>query len=106
MKSKIVISATNKKAIEAIRKLQDKKKKLQQMMAQDKPLSSLKTRAVPNRRNEYESIMENLLYVIAFILMVIWAFGYIGFQAGNLIHLVIVLAIIAVLFRLLQRRTL
>jgi hypothetical protein len=50
--------------------------------------------------------MGNLLYVVAVILVAIWAFGYVGFQAGNLIHLLLVLAIIAVVFRLLQRRPL
>jgi hypothetical protein len=50
--------------------------------------------------------MGNLLYVVAVILVAVWAFGYVGFQAGNLIHLLLVLAIIAVVFRLLQRRPL
>jgi hypothetical protein len=50
--------------------------------------------------------MGDLLYVVAFVLLVIWAFGFIGMQAGGLIHLLIVLAIIAVVFRLLQRRPL
>jgi hypothetical protein len=44
MKSKIIISAGNKKAIAAIKKLQDQKRKLQKIMAEDKPLSSLKTK--------------------------------------------------------------
>ena len=50
--------------------------------------------------------MGNLLYVVAVVFVAVWAFGYIGLHAGNLIHLVLVLAIIAVVFRLLQRRRL
>ena len=50
--------------------------------------------------------MGNLFYVVAVVLVVIWAFGYVGFQAGGLIHLLLVLAIISVLFRALQGRRL
>jgi hypothetical protein len=50
--------------------------------------------------------MGNLFYAVAFALMMIWAFGYVGFQAGPLIHLLLVLAIITVLVGLLQRKTL
>jgi hypothetical protein len=50
--------------------------------------------------------MGNLLYVVAVVLVVIWAFGYIGYQAGSLIHLLLVLAIISVVFRLLQQKRL
>lgn len=42
MKTKVVITPTNKKAIEAIKRLQDQKRKLQKLMAQDKPISALK----------------------------------------------------------------
>jgi len=50
--------------------------------------------------------MGNLLYVVAVVLVAIWAFGYVGFQAGNLVHLLLVLAIIAVAYRLLQGKRL
>jgi DNA-binding FrmR family transcriptional regulator len=45
MKSKVVIASTNKKALDAIKKLQDQKKKLQKMMAQDKPISKILSQA-------------------------------------------------------------
>lgn len=48
--------------------------------------------------------MGNILYVIAVVLLLLWAIGYIGFQAGGIIHLLIVLAIIAVLFRIIRGR--
>jgi hypothetical protein len=51
--------------------------------------------------------MGNLLYIIAVILIIGWAIGLIGFHAGGLIHILLVIAIIAVLFRIIQgRRTL
>jgi Family of unknown function (DUF5670) len=46
--------------------------------------------------------MGNLLYAIAVILVIAWAIGYFGYAAGGLIHLLLVIAIIAVVFRLIQ----
>jgi hypothetical protein len=48
--------------------------------------------------------MGNLLYVIAVILVIGWAIGFIGFNTGGIIHILLVLAIIAVLFRIIQGR--
>lgn len=47
--------------------------------------------------------MGNLLYVIAVILVIAWAIGYFGYQAGGIIHVLLVIAIIAVLLRLIRR---
>lgn len=46
--------------------------------------------------------MGNLLYIIAVILVIGWAIGFIGYQAGGLIHLLLVIAIIAVLLRVIR----
>jgi len=48
--------------------------------------------------------MGNLLYVVAVILVILWAVGYVGFHAGGLIHILLVIALIAVLLRLIQGR--
>jgi hypothetical protein len=48
--------------------------------------------------------MSNLLYIIAVILLIHWAIGYVGFQAGGIIHVLIVIAIIAVLIRVIRGR--
>jgi hypothetical protein len=48
--------------------------------------------------------MGSLLYVIAVILLIAWAIGFIGFNAGGIIHVLLVIAIIAVLFRVIQGR--
>jgi len=48
--------------------------------------------------------MGNLLYLIAVILIIAWAIGFVGFSAGGLIHVLLVIAVIAVVFRLLQGR--
>lgn len=46
--------------------------------------------------------MNNLLYAIAIILILAWAIGYIGYNAGGLIHILLVIAIIAVLLRVIR----
>jgi hypothetical protein len=48
--------------------------------------------------------MGNLLYVIAVILLIAWAIGFVGYSAGGLIHILLVIAIIAVILRLIQGR--
>lgn len=49
--------------------------------------------------------MGNLLYTIAVILVIIWAIGFIGgFATGNLIHILLVIAIVVVLLRIIQGR--
>lgn len=46
--------------------------------------------------------MSNLLYVLAIMLIIGWAIGFVGFHAGGLIHILLVFAIIAVLVRIIQ----
>ncbi len=46
--------------------------------------------------------MGNLLYVIAVILVIAWAIGFIGYSAGGLIHILLVIALISVILRVIQ----
>lgn len=46
--------------------------------------------------------MGNLLYAIAVILVIFWAIGFLGYSAGGLIHLLLVIAVIAIILRLIQ----
>ena len=50
--------------------------------------------------------MGNLLYTIAVVLVIIWAIGFLGYNMGGLIHLLLVIAIIAVLLRIIQGKKL
>lgn len=43
-----------------------------------------------------------MLYLIAIILLIGWLLGFFVFSAGGLIHILLVLAIIAILFRLIR----
>ncbi len=47
--------------------------------------------------------MGNLLYIIAAILVIGWLFGMIGgYQQGGLLHILLVIAVIAVLLRVIR----
>jgi hypothetical protein len=46
--------------------------------------------------------MGNLLYIIAVILLIAWAIGYFGLHVGGIIHVLLVIAIIAVLLRVIR----
>jgi hypothetical protein len=47
--------------------------------------------------------MGNLLYLIAVILVIAWAIGYFGYNAGGIIHILLVIAVIAILLKIIRR---
>jgi len=50
--------------------------------------------------------MSNLLYTVAVILIIFWAIGFFAFSVGGIIHVLLIIAVIAVLLRLIQGRRL
>jgi hypothetical protein len=48
--------------------------------------------------------MGNLLYLVAVILIIAWAIGFIGYSMGGVIHILLVIAVIAVILRVIQGR--
>lgn len=46
--------------------------------------------------------MGNLLYFLAVIIVIAWAVGFIGYSAGGLIHVLLVIALISVLLGIIQ----
>lgn len=47
--------------------------------------------------------MGNILYLIAVVLVIAWAIGYLGgFTTSGLIHILLVIALIAVILRLIR----
>lgn len=46
--------------------------------------------------------MGNLLYTIAVILIIFWAIGFIGYNIGGIIHILLVIALIAVILRVIR----
>jgi len=49
-------------------------------------------------------IMSNLLYTVAVILIIFWAIGFFAYSAGSIIHILLVIALIAVILRIIQGR--
>jgi len=49
--------------------------------------------------------MSDLLYIIAIILVIGWAVGFFAFSLGNLMHILLIFAIVAVIFRLIRGRS-
>jgi len=47
--------------------------------------------------------MRGLLYIIAVILVIGWAFGFFFYSAGGIIHILLVIAIVALLLGLIRR---
>ncbi|ULQ55476.1 lmo0937 family membrane protein [Flavihumibacter rivuli] len=48
--------------------------------------------------------MGNLLYLVAVILIIGWAVGFFAFNAGAVIHILLVIALIAIILRIIQGR--
>jgi Family of unknown function (DUF5670) len=46
--------------------------------------------------------MGNLLYIIAVILVIAWAIGFLGYHAGGAIHILLVIAVVAVLLKVIR----
>jgi hypothetical protein len=48
--------------------------------------------------------MGNLLYTVAVVLVILWAIGYFAMSAGSLIHLLLVIAAIAIILSIIRGR--
>ncbi len=46
--------------------------------------------------------MGNILYLIAVVLIILWAIGFLGYNAGAIIHVLLVIALIAVILRIVE----
>lgn len=49
--------------------------------------------------------MNSLLYLIAVILVIGWIFGFFVYSVGGLIHILLVLAVVAILIRIIGGRS-
>jgi len=46
--------------------------------------------------------MGNILYTVSVILIIIWAIAFFGYAVGGLIHVLLVIALIAIIIRIIQ----
>jgi hypothetical protein len=49
-------------------------------------------------------IMGTLLYIVAVILVIGWAVGFFAYSAGGVIHILLVIALIAIIFNVIRGR--
>jgi hypothetical protein len=47
--------------------------------------------------------MRSILYIIAVILIIGWAVGFLGYHAGGIIHILLVIAVIAIILGVIRR---
>jgi tryptophan-rich sensory protein len=48
--------------------------------------------------------MGSILYLVAVVLVIAWAIGFLGYNSGGMIHILLVIAIVAVLLRIISGR--
>jgi hypothetical protein len=51
-----------------------------------------------------QTIMRGILSTLAIIVIIGWAIGYFGYQVGGLFHLILVIALIAIVIQLIPGR--
>jgi hypothetical protein len=49
--------------------------------------------------------MGSILYILAVLLIIGWLVGFFAFHAGGIIHILLVIAVIAIVIRLIQGRS-
>jgi hypothetical protein len=49
--------------------------------------------------------MNNLLYIIAVLLVIFWALGFFVYNTGGLIHILLVIAVVAILLRIISGKS-
>lgn len=49
--------------------------------------------------------MGSLLYAVAVILIIVWAIGFFAYSAGGIIHILLIIAVIAILLRVIQGKS-
>lgn len=50
--------------------------------------------------------MNNLLYIVAVVLIILWAVGFFAYSMGSIIHVLLVIAAISILLRVIQGKKL
>jgi hypothetical protein len=47
--------------------------------------------------------MRSILYIVAVILIIGWLIGFVGYHAGGIIHILLVIAIISIILGVIRR---
>ncbi|WP_136667006.1 lmo0937 family membrane protein [Flavobacterium sp. H122] len=49
--------------------------------------------------------MQNLLYTVAIVCVILWALGFFIYSTSNLIHVLLVIAVVAILLRVIKGKS-
>lgn len=49
--------------------------------------------------------ISNLLFYVALILIIAWAIGFLGYNSGGIFHILLVIAVVALLLRVVRGRS-
>jgi hypothetical protein len=47
--------------------------------------------------------MRSILYIVAVVLILSWAIGFLGYHAGGIIHVLLIIAIISLILGVIRR---
>jgi hypothetical protein len=47
--------------------------------------------------------MRSILYTVAVILVICWAIGFLGYHAGGILHVLLIIALIAIILGVIRR---
>lgn len=47
--------------------------------------------------------MRSILYIVAVVLIIAWAIGFLGYHTGGIIHILLVIAVIAIILGVIRR---
>ena len=50
--------------------------------------------------------MQNLLYLVAIVCIILWALGFFIYSAGSLIHTLLLIAVVAIILRVIKGKDL
>ncbi len=50
--------------------------------------------------------MQNLLYITAIVCIILWAIGFFIYSIGSLIHILLVIAVVAILLKVIKGKPL
>lgn len=54
------------------------------------------------RKTETKSHMNNLLYIIALVLLILWIGGFLFLDLGNLIHILLAVALVLLIIQVVR----
>lgn len=57
---------------------------------------------IKNIKNNFQTIMQNLLYSIVILLLIFWGLGFFIYNTGAIIHLLLLAAVAIVLLKIIK----